>query len=156
MTRGQEIISEIENYFEEVREKYSYITDEMLDSKGAIYCMNGNDGTDFDWNANERCCEFYIYHSNGVGFIKLLVERGDKITIYVYPQGERTAAETIVKKLNKGDSLYLAALLYEQADKKYIYDEIITEIDFTYEPKQYELEEMDEFFAEFEYEEDDE
>lgn len=148
MTRGQRIITKIEQMFNETREKYPHITDDMLDSQGAIYYMNGNDGTDFDWNANQRCCEFYIYHKNEIGFIKLYVEVGDTVTIYVYPNGEMSAVETIEKKLDKGDSLYLATLLYEKADRKYIYDSIITEIDFTYEPDEYELREMNEAYEE--------
>ena len=62
-----------------------------------------------------------------------------------------SAAETIRGDLNKGDSLYLAALLYRKADREYIYDAIIDEIDFSYEPKEWELQEMKN-----EYDEDEE
>ena len=151
MTRGQQIIEKIKNIFADIREKYPLITDEDLHSKGAIFYMNGNDGTDFDWNANDRCCEFYMFHSNEIGFIKLFVEKGDTYTAYVYPNGEMSATETIRGDLDEGDSLYLAALLYRKADREYIYDEIIDEIDFSYEPKEWELQEMKN-----EYDEDEE
>ena len=151
MTRGQEIIENIKSVFANIREKYPLITDEDLDKNGAIYYMNGNDGTDFDWNANDRCCEFYMFHSNEIGFIKLFVNKGDTYTAYVYPNGEMSATETVRGDLNEGDSLYLAALLYRKADREYIYDAIIDEIDFSYEPKEWELQEMKN-----EYDEDEE
>lgn len=143
MTKGQEIIEKIKTVFAEIREKYPLITDEDLHSEGAIFYMNGWDGTDFDWNANDHTSEFYVYHENEIGFIKLYVNKGDTYTAYVYPNGEMSATETIRGDLEKGDSLYLAALLYRKADKEYIYDADISEIDFTYEPKEWELQEMD-------------
>lgn len=142
MTRGQQIIEKIKNVFANIREKYPFIADEDLHENGAIFYMNGNDGTDFDWNANEHTSEFYIYHENEIGFIKLYVNKGDTYTAYVYPNGEMTAIETIRGGLDEGDSLYLAALLYSKADRKYIYDAIIDEIDFSYEPSEFELIEM--------------
>ena len=148
MTRGQQIIEKIKTVFADIREKYPLIADEDLHSKGAIFYMNGNDGTDFDWNANDHTSEFYMYHENEIGFIKLYVNKGDTYTAYVYPNGEMSAMETIRGDLNKGDSLYLAALLYRKADREYIYDAIIDEIDFSYEPGEWELQEMNECYEE--------
>ena len=142
MTRGQQIVEKIKTVFADIREEYPLITDEDLHSNGAIFYMNGNDGTDFDWNANDHTSEFYMFHENEIGFIKLFVNKGDTYTAYVYPNGEMTAIETIRGGLDEGDSLYLAALLYRKADKEYIYDEIIDEIDFSYEPDEWELQEI--------------
>ena len=142
MTRGQRIIEKIKDVFAEIRKRYPLITDEDLHNNGAIFYMNGNDGTDFDWNANDHTSEFYIYHENEIGFIKLYVNKGDTYTAYVYPNGEMSATETIRGNLNEGDSLYLAALLYRKADREYIYDANIDEIDFTYVPERWELSEM--------------
>ena len=148
MTRGQERIEKIKNVFAEIRNEYPFITDEDLDENGAIYYMNGNDGTDFDWNANDHTSEFYMYHENEIGFIKLYVNNDDTYTAYVYPNGEMRAVKTIKGDLEEGDSLYLAALLYRKADREYIYDAIIEEIDFTYEPKEWELQEMNGYYIE--------
>lgn len=143
MTRGQQIIEKIKTVFADVRKKYPQITDNDLDSQGAIFYMNGNDGTDFDWNANKNTSEFYMYHKNEIGFIKLYVNKGDTYTAYVYPNGEMSATEIIKGDLDTGDSLYLAALLYRKADRKYIYDKPIENIDFSYEPTMWEMKEMD-------------
>ena len=142
MTRGQMVIEKIKSVFAEIRKKYPLITDEDLYNNGAIFYMNGNDGTDFDWNANEHTSEFYMFHENEIGFIKLYVNKGDTYTAYVYPNGEMSAMETIRGDLDEGDSLYLAAILYRQADREYIYDANIDDIDFTYEPNEWELLEM--------------
>ena len=142
MTRGQEIIEKIKGVFADIRKKYPLITDEDLHSNCAIFYMNGNDGTDFDWDANEHTSEFYMFHENEIGFIKLYVNKGDTYTAYVYPNGEMSAVETVKGDLDEGDSLYLAALLYRKADREYIYDGNIDEIDFTYEPSEFELIEM--------------
>ena len=148
MTRGQMIIEKIKSVFAEIRKKYPLITDEDLYNNGVIFYMNGNDGTDFDWNANERTSEFYMYHENEIGFIKLYVNKSDTYTAYVYPNGEMSAMETIRGDLDEGDSLYLAAILYRQADREYIYDANIDDIDFTYEPNEWELLEMNGIYEE--------
>lgn len=53
-----------------------------------------------------------------------------------------SATETVRGNLDEGDSLYLAALLYRKADREYIYDAIVDEIDFSYEPSKWEMCEM--------------
>ena len=143
MTRGQEIIETIKSVFARIREKCPLIADEDLRSNGAIFYMNGDNGTDFDWNINDHTSEFYMYHENKVGFIKLYVNRGDTYTAYVYPNGEMRAVATIKGDLDEGDSSYLATLLYYKADREHIYDAIIDEIDFSYEPDKWKLQEME-------------
>ena len=70
---GYEFKREIERIFKVARSMCPNITDDMLDSNGAIYYMNGNDSTPFDWNCNNRLCEFYVFHKNEIGFIKAFV-----------------------------------------------------------------------------------
>ena len=142
MTRGQRIIEQVKNVFADIRQRYPQITDENLDKNGAIYYMNGNDGTDFDWNVNGHTSEFYMYHKNEIGFIKLYVNKDDTYTAYVYPNGEMNAVETIRGDFYKGDSLYLATILWTQTDRKLIWDEDIAKIDFSHEPKEQELLDM--------------
>ena len=75
---GYEFKREIEQIFKVARNMYPNVTDEMLDANGAIHYMNGNDSTPFDWNCNNRLCEFFIFHKNGVGFIKANVNSNNK------------------------------------------------------------------------------
>ena len=61
---GLEFKREIERIFKVARKMYPSITDDMLCNNGAIYYMNGNDSTEFDWNMNDRLCEFFVFHKN--------------------------------------------------------------------------------------------
>ena len=81
---GYEFKREIERIFRVARNMYPNITDEMLDANGAIYYMNGNDSTPFDWNCNNRLCEFLIFHKNEMGFIKAFVNSDNTIDVYIY------------------------------------------------------------------------
>ena len=143
MTRGEQIIENIKGAFADIRKRYPLVTDEDLSEGGAIYYMNGNDGTFFDWHTNGNTCEFYMLHDNKVGFIKLYVNVDDTYTAYTYPNGEMCSVETISGDLNDGDALYLATILYRKADKDYTYDANINKIDFSYEPTVWELADMD-------------
>lgn len=60
------------------------ITDAMLDANGAIHYMNSNDSTFFDWNCNNRLCEFFIFYKNEVGFIKANINSDNTINVYIY------------------------------------------------------------------------
>lgn len=59
---GRTIINKVIEYIKKAREMLPEVTDDMLYGNGAIYYMNGNDGTAFDWEANDRCCEFYMFY----------------------------------------------------------------------------------------------
>ena len=52
-TKGEKIMAKVISFFNEVRKCYKEITDDKLDSNGAIYYMNSNDGTNFDWNDDQ-------------------------------------------------------------------------------------------------------
>ena len=145
MTRGQRIIEKIQSIFAGIRQRYQHIIDQDLYNNGAIYYMNKCDGTEFTWKAHSRCCEFYILHPNKMGFIKLNVNKGDTYTAYVYQDSGYITTEnyrnieTNRGSLSDGDSSYLAAILYAKADMENIRDASITEIDFSYEPDECEL-----------------
>ena len=58
---GEEAISK---YLPEVELK-------MLEENGKLYYMNDIDGTLFDWQMNERLCEFMsFYNESGMGLLR--------------------------------------------------------------------------------------
>ena len=61
------MLNQIVGIVNEIRKEYPVIGNEL---DGKIYYMNGNDGTDFDWEANDRLCEFMVFHENEYGYIK--------------------------------------------------------------------------------------
>lgn len=150
--RGAKIIGKVKEYFEKARALYPEITNDMLDTDGAIYYMNANDGTDFDWFMNDRCCEFYIFYNNDCGFIKVFVNADDTLTGYIYLDRGYSEAIYLEKKyLNEEDALYLASLMNKIADKEGIYDQPIDKLNFNTE-----LDYFDFLYPENDYEDDEE
>lgn len=132
MSKGRIIINKVIAYINKAREMFPEVTDDMLIDDGAIYYMNGNDGTDFDWKENNRCCEFYIfYKETEMGFIKVFVNKNDTISGCAYADkghGEPVDLERV--SLNNGEASYLASVLNKEADGKGIWDENIDKINF--------------------------
>lgn len=69
---GYEFKREIERIFKVARNMYPNVTDDMLDTNGAIYYMNGNDSTPFDWNCNNRLCEFLFSIKMRLDLLRLM------------------------------------------------------------------------------------
>lgn len=68
-----------------IRDRFPKITDDMLLENGVVYYMNGNDGTCFDFEMNDRTCEFMsFYKSSNYGFFKIFVSRDGLIDGYAY------------------------------------------------------------------------
>lgn len=107
------------------------ITDEMLDANGAIYYMNGNDSTPFDWNCNNRLCEFLIFHKNEMGFIKAFVNSDNTIDIYIYETDD--AMRSTYKFTEKMENLKasdFAKIMNYIADDNKLWDKPIDELDW--------------------------
>ena len=88
------MLNQIYKIVEEIREKYP--CEAELDGK--IYYMNGNDGTDFDWEVNNRLCEFMVFHENEYGYIKINVFANGDIEVYIYPDGGMNPSEKLYGK----------------------------------------------------------
>lgn len=126
MERMPESIEIISGKIYNIVRKYK-IDPSELDSNGAIFYMNGNDGTDFDWKCNDRLCEFMVFHKNEMGFIKCLVDRNSKMTMYVFPHGELHPVETI--ECSCGFSARdLKDTMIRVADDKHLWDKSIYEL----------------------------
>lgn len=115
------MLNQIVNIINEVREEYPIIGNEL---DGRIYYMNGNDGTAFDWNCNERVCEFMVFHENEMGYIKLMVYNDNLITIYVYADGGMHPTKELERHYYK-NPLELANFLYRTFDMNNLWDEPI-------------------------------
>ena len=85
----------MKNYYEEVLDAVvEYIRDSIKENpikdgnkaESKIYYMNGNDGTDFDWDCNNRTCEFFVFYDTeaNMGYVKAYVTRGGDIEGYVW------------------------------------------------------------------------
>lgn len=107
----------------EIRNEYPIIGNEL---DGKIYYMNGNDGTDFDWNCNNRTCEFMVFHENEMGYIKLDINKDNKISIYVYADGGMKPTYEVTEYYD-GNPIELASFLYKTFDENGLWNESIEE-----------------------------
>ena len=134
MTTAERVMAAVVEYFEEAMSKHPEITKDQLDAQGAIYYMNGNDGTDFDWGCNDRVCEFYVFHTNEMGYIKVFVDKNGVMDGYIYlDEGRAKGIHLEARKLDEDDVKEFAEILFQEADRKAIWDQTIDEIDFSAE-----------------------
>lgn len=115
------MLNQIVDVMNEIRKEYPIIGNEL---DGKIYYMNGNDGTSFDWNCNERVCEFMVFHENEMGYIKLMVYNDNEIKIYVYADGGMHPTKELERHYYK-NPLELANFLYRTFDMNGLWDEPI-------------------------------
>ena len=120
-TRGDTMLNQIANIMDEIRKEYPIIGSEL---DGKIYYMNGNDGTDFDWECNGRVCEFMVFHENELGYIKLLVNEYNTINVYVFQDGGMHPTQELTKKYH-GDVYDFYRYLYRKFDMHDLWDEDI-------------------------------
>ena len=106
------------------------ITDDMLDSNGAIYYMNGNDSTPFDWNCNNRLCEFYVFHKNEIGFIKAFVNSDNTIDMYIYEDTGMSPTYKFTEEMENLKASSFANLMNYIADDNNLWDKPIDELDW--------------------------
>lgn len=109
-----------------------------LEDKGAIFYMNGKNGTEFDWYVNEKISDFMMFYNdeNNMGAVKTTLYDNGSLLTYVY--GER--GKTVVQEIESGiditedEVLSLAIVLKNEADDKLIWDENIEKIETDLEP----------------------
>ena len=126
--RELELLEKVVEFFKDIRKEYSNITDDMLDNNGAIYYMNGNDGTHFDWNCNDRLCEFVVFYKSEYGFIKVILDKDDVLTGYVYKDRGYEPVGRYERQLEDGVAWSLKNLLLREADNEGLFDFDINEI----------------------------
>lgn len=68
-------IEAIKKFIDDVITEHNIDRNELY-NQGAVYYCNGNDGTWFDYMANGRTCEFYVYWKNRDGAITLREQDG--------------------------------------------------------------------------------
>lgn len=127
---GYKFKREIERIFKVAREMCPNITDDMLDTNGAIYYMNANDSTKFDWNWNDRLCEFYVFHKNEMGFIKAFVNRDNTIDMYIYEDAGFKPTYKFTEEMENLKASNFANLMNYIADCNELWDKPIDELDW--------------------------
>lgn len=111
---------------------------DALEDNGAVFYMNGKNGTEFDWYVNEKVSDFMIFYNDkdNLGAVKTTLCNDGVLLIYVYGDCGKTIIQTIKSKLDVTEEmiLSLATLLRNEADDKRIWDENIEKICTDSEP----------------------
>lgn len=65
------------------------VTDQDLEKSGALFYMNGQNGTEFDWYVNDRLSSFMVFYNDeaNLGAVKLYLNRSATADMFLY--GER-------------------------------------------------------------------
>lgn len=137
MNRVMEKIKEI---IEENRQIYlPHVKSGDLENGGAIYYMNGKDGTEFDWYVNDKLPPFMVFYNEeeNLGAVKLLLYRDGGIVGYFYDdKGKKLVKEVHTHLDVKETELFeLAVILKNEADEHKIWgadiEQINTEIEIS-------------------------
>lgn len=118
-------ITRIKDLFEELIKTHNIDKNDLCDN-GAIYYMNGNDGTDFDYGCNNMTCEFFVFWKDSeAGAIKLN-QRGEVLDFFIYPKEDPYGGEYIEEKFESPFDLHeLCEYLQGEFDDKRIWNEPI-------------------------------
>lgn len=120
------ILSEIKEMIEKNIQLYlPHVTESDLENDGAIYYMNGRDGTEFDWYVNDKLPPFMVFYNDeaNLGAIKLLLYNDGGIAVYIFDEKGKNLIQEIHTHLtvNDADLLELAVILRNEADDKNIW-----------------------------------
>lgn len=124
-------IKEIRKFFDDLIKEKGVSPDELLDN-GAIYYMNGNDGTDFDWQCNKRTCEFMVFYKESkLGFAKVSIDTEGNLSGYYWSDEGHGEGEYVSLPAVSFYPDAFVVLCYEQSDCLGKYDEPIDNINWS-------------------------
>lgn len=111
------------------------ITD--LEDNGAIYYMNGKNGTEFEWYVNDELAPFMVFYNDeaNLGAIKLVLYNDGSAVVYIYGENGKKLIKEVNEHLgvNETDIFELAVILRNEADDRNMWgagiDSINTDIE---------------------------
>lgn len=109
-----------------------YVQETDLEKDGAIFYMNAQNGTEFDWFVNERLPFFMVFYNDGenLGAVKLALYNTGEVQVFLYAEKGKKLVKKVKAQLDvsKTELLKLAAVLTAQADDKKLWDGDIEDI----------------------------
>lgn len=141
------ILFEIKKIMIDCVEKYIPDTSfNDLEDNGAIFYMNGKNGTEFDWYVNDKISDFMMFYNdkNNMGAVKTTLYNNGALLIYVYGEKGKTVINEIESYIDvtEDEVLSLAIVLKNEADDKRIWDENTEKIGTDSEPNTAEIKEF--------------
>lgn len=141
------ILFEIKKIMIDCMEKYNHDTSFAdLEDNGAIFYMNGKNGTEFDWYVNEKISDFMMFYDDkdNMGAVKATLYDNGALLIYIYGEKGKKVIQEIKSYIDVAEDevLALAVMLRNEADDKGIWDENIEKIDTDSEPDNVKIKEF--------------
>lgn len=103
-----------------------------LEENGAVYYMNGKNGTEFDWFVNEHLPNFMVFYNdeNNLGVAKLSIYDDGGILLYIYGDKGNKVVNEIKTSIDvtEEEMFKLAVILKNEADDKRVWDANIDRI----------------------------
>ncbi len=110
-----------------------HVKAENLEENGAIYYMNGRNGTEFDWYVNGKISDFFVFYNddNNLGAVKLTLYNNGNVLIYIYDEmGNKLIKEIQTNvEIPEYDIFKFAVLLKTVTDDNKIWDANIDSIE---------------------------
>jgi len=104
-----------------------------LENDGAIFYMNAQNGTEFDWFVNGHFPSFMVFYNDqaNLGAVKLLLDHSGEAQLFLYDDKGKKLVKTVTAQLAASETELqkLAAVLTREADGKKFWDGDITKID---------------------------
>lgn len=127
------ILEQVDHYIHEaLKNKLPEVSTANLEDDGAVFYMNGKNGTACDWHVNGHFPYFFIFYSDkeNLGAVKAALYADGVLTVYVYGDKGHAGPKEISYQIDadEGELLNLAVLLAENADNKKIWDEDIRKL----------------------------
>ena len=122
-------LKKVVDFLEEAREKHN-VAKENLEKGGQVIYANGKDSTQFDWDCNDRLCEFgYGVKDGSVWAFKLHLYKDGNAEVYCYPNGELKPVDSLKRNIM---TPYEVGLLKEHmlkvADNRGMWDKTLEEL----------------------------
>ena len=131
----KEIVNKIKQIIEENMNIYlPEVKQEDLEGNGAVFYMNGKNGTAFDWYVNEHLPYFMVFYNDekNLGAAKLALYPDGSVTLFLYgDKGEKLEKDIYTSiDVSEDDIFMLAVILLCEADDKRIWDASIDRINY--------------------------
>lgn len=115
------ILDEIKSIMEQNKEQYlPQVKPSDWEENGAVYFMNSNDGTEFEWYVNDKLPPFMMFYDDEakMGAVKLLLYRDGTVRVFVYDNAGKNMCKEVYTRIECGEEelLDLAVLLRHQAE----------------------------------------
>ena len=123
-------LNDIKDKIEEAKNILGVDNDILVDD-GAIFYMNGNDSTPFDWEVNGRTCEFMTFYKDGeMGMCKVWISKDGKLEGYCFNKEDINTGIPLTSKdiVDQDDAADFAYLCARVADDNKLWDKNIEDI----------------------------